>query len=183
VYSEGGIYLDSDVRVNRRFDDVLGHHFFTSVEYHPNIVAQHDMSAFVNADGSRRDPSAAVPGIGLQAAIFGGVAGNPLLGDCLDYYRDRHFILPDGQFDTAIIAPGVYAAQAEKYGFRYRDEKQELDGDMVVFPSEVFAGHRNQETPASVAVHLGVGSWKDAPRRSVLRRIQQIPDKLRRARP
>ena len=32
LYTEGGIYLDSDVRVLKPFDDMLGHNFFSSME-------------------------------------------------------------------------------------------------------------------------------------------------------
>ena len=181
VLSEGGIYLDSDVMVKKRFDDFLEYDFFTSVEYHRNIVEQEGAQRYLNADGTRRDQQLGVPGIGIQAAIFGGVAGNTLLQDCLDHYRDRHFILPEGGYDTTIIAPGVYAAAAEKFGFRYRDGLQPLEGNMMVFPSDVFAGHPDQETPRSVAVHRGVGSWRDARPNSLVRRIRRIPAKLRRS--
>ncbi|MEO6532845.1 MAG: glycosyltransferase, partial [Pseudolysinimonas sp.] len=40
VQSEGGIYLDSDVLVKQRFDDYLAYDFFSSVEYHGNVVEQ-----------------------------------------------------------------------------------------------------------------------------------------------
>ena len=181
VHTEGGIYLDSDVMVKKRFDEFLHYDFFTSVEYHRNIVEQENAQQYLNADGSRRDPQLSVPGIGIQAAIFGGVAGNALLSECMDHYRDRHFILPDGTYDNSVIAPGIYAAAAERFGFRYKDEAQPLEGNMMVFPSDVFAGHPDQETPRSVAVHRGVGSWRDARPTSLLRRFRRIPGKLRRS--
>ncbi|MDR3128763.1 MAG: hypothetical protein LBU03_00695 [Tannerellaceae bacterium] len=36
VYTEGGIYLDSDVLVFRRFDCFLNHGAFSGIEFHPN---------------------------------------------------------------------------------------------------------------------------------------------------
>lgn len=179
VHSEGGIYLDSDVMVKRRFDDFLNLDFFTSVEYHPNLVEQGDAARYLDDDGRRRVDAIGVPGIGLQAAVFGGIAGHPLLARCLEHYRDRHFVLPDGGFDTAIIAPGVYAAAAEAFGFRYRDELQRLSHNATIFPSTVFAGHVDQETPESYAVHRGVGSWKDPHRPSIARRLRRLPARLR----
>jgi hypothetical protein len=181
VHSEGGIYLDSDVMVRKRFDEFLGYDFFTSVEYHRNIAERENAQHYLNLDGTRRDQRRAVPGIGIQAAIFGGIAGNGFLKDCLEHYRDRHFVLPDGGYDNSVIAPSVYAAAAEKYGFTYTDELQPLDGNMMVFPSEVFAGHPDQETERSVAVHRGVGSWKDARPKSLLHRVRRIPGRLRRS--
>src|SRR5580704_2025815 len=38
LYTEGGIYLDSDVIVKKRFDPMLHHDFFTAMEYHKSIV-------------------------------------------------------------------------------------------------------------------------------------------------
>ncbi|MBI5160428.1 MAG: polysaccharide biosynthesis protein [Micrococcales bacterium] len=181
VHEEGGIYLDSDVVVRKRFDDFLGYDFFTSVEYHRNIVEREDLTLHLHDDGTRRDRQVSVPGIGIQAAIFGARAGNAFLKDCLDHYRDRHFLLPDGGLDTSVIAPSIYAAAAEKYGFIYRDELQSLQDDMMVFPSEVFAGHPDQETARSVAVHRGVGSWRDRRPVSIRARLRRIPGKLRRA--
>lgn len=34
LYTEGGIYLDSDVKVLKSFDEFLNYKFFTSLEYH-----------------------------------------------------------------------------------------------------------------------------------------------------
>ena len=35
LYTEGGFYLDSDVKVLKRFDDFLDYQFISSVEHHP----------------------------------------------------------------------------------------------------------------------------------------------------
>ena len=35
LYTEGGIYMDTDVKVFRPFDEFLSWDFFSSVEYHP----------------------------------------------------------------------------------------------------------------------------------------------------
>ena len=37
LFTEGGIYLDSDVMVTKRFDEFLQHDFFTAVEHHKEI--------------------------------------------------------------------------------------------------------------------------------------------------
>ena len=38
LYTEGGIYLDSDVKVLKSFDEFLNYKFFTSLEYHPKQI-------------------------------------------------------------------------------------------------------------------------------------------------
>ena len=35
IYTEGGIYMDTDVMTYKSFDEFLGNSFFTSVEFHP----------------------------------------------------------------------------------------------------------------------------------------------------
>src|SRR5262245_40373291 len=77
LHSEGVIYLDTDVAVKRRFEDLLGHDLFTAVEYHPEVVRQHDTAALLNPDGSSKRPGTGKPGIGLQAAVLAGVKGHP----------------------------------------------------------------------------------------------------------
>lgn len=38
LYTEGGIYLDSDVKILKPFDDFLSYSFFSSLEYHPSQI-------------------------------------------------------------------------------------------------------------------------------------------------
>ncbi|MDR2398598.1 MAG: glycosyl transferase, partial [Spirochaetaceae bacterium] len=38
LYIEGGIYLDTDVVVTKRFDNFLENDFFSAVEYHQSII-------------------------------------------------------------------------------------------------------------------------------------------------
>ena len=79
VYSEGGIYLDSDVYLYQSFDGFLNNGFFTNVEFTSHYKKNKSWN-FLNEDGTKKDPQQIViPGVALQAAIFGGVAGHPFL--------------------------------------------------------------------------------------------------------
>lgn len=179
LYTEGGIYLDCDVRVRRRFDEFLGYRLFTAVEYHPKIVRQQNTLQLLRADGSSRQAFTPKPGIGLQAAVIGGEAGHAFFGDCLDYYAGKHFVLPDGRYLDQVIAPDIYAMVAEKYGFRYRDELQRLRQDMLILPSAIIAGNAEQASAKSYAVHYCAGSWRDAPGRGLLERTRSLYRSLR----
>jgi hypothetical protein len=163
LHEEGGIYLDSDVLVTRRFDDFLGWGFFTSMEYHEKHVLHHGTLQLLHPDGTPRQSGTPKPGIGIEAAVLGSVPGHPFLRDCLDYYRDRHFICEDGTHFDRIIAPDILAMVAVKYGLRYRNERQELRNDMLVLPTEVFASGIKQATSRSYAIHYGAGSWRNLP--------------------
>jgi hypothetical protein len=162
LYTEGGVYLDSDVIVRKSFDDFLQYDFFTAVEYSPNVVKKTNSLAWLNPEGIPRVSSAGdnVPGIALQAAIMGSRAGHPYLQDCLNWYARKRFILPDGSYNMQPIAPAIYANLAQKYGFRYRNELQKLAENMVVFPSFVLATNRAEASLESYAVHCCNDGWR-----------------------
>lgn len=170
--SEGGIYLDSDVLVKRKFDEFLGFDFFTSLEYHHKIVDKHKSLSLLNSDGSTIVGGTHIEGIGIQAAVLGGVKGHPFLKDCLDFYKNQHFILANGRLYNTHIAPSIFAIVAEKHGFRYRDELQKLPNNMLILPSQVFAGFSSEATESSYAIHYCAGSWREKTREISLRKIK-----------
>lgn len=159
LYSEGGIYLDSDVEVIRPFDTFLDCTFFTGVEYHQFQVESNDVMSRID-DAGKRIGDGYISGIQLQAAIMGAEKGSRFVGDILSWYEGKHF---DGNVDgvgTGLIAPQIYARVAEKYGFVYIDKDQELPGGIRIYRSEIFAGNRREITPASYAVHYCENSWR-----------------------
>lgn len=85
VYTYGGIYLDTDVEVLKKFDDLLNLPYFIGNQY----------------DGF------------LEAAIFGAEKNADWLQECLKYYDNRPFIKEDGSLDTVIL-PGIMQLQIKK---------------------------------------------------------------------
>ena len=104
-----------------------------------------------------------ISGIQIQAAVMGAEKGCKYVGDVLNWYKDKHFIKPDGTMGLDVIAPQIYARVAEKYGFRYKDVDQELDSNIKIYRSEIFAGNRREATPASYAIHFCENSWIKLP--------------------
>lgn len=173
----GGVYLDSDVEVIRRFDQFLDRGVLTAVEYHPRIVKNEGTLELLYPDGSSLKPGTRKPGIGIQAAILAGRVGHPFFGECMEYYKDKPFELVDGRYVDPMIAPDIFAVVAERYGFRYRDELQELREDMLILPSRLVAGNRRQTTRETYAVHLCAGSWR--PWRHARGAVRRVLDLLR----
>jgi len=173
LYTEGGIYLDTDVYVQKSFNDFLKHGFFSAVEYDERFVK--NGAHLLNADGTLKDKTAGeiyTHGIQIQAAIMGGVKGHPFLKACLDWYGSKHFILEDGSYYDKIIAPYIYAHVATKYGFRYKNELQELGDDITVYPTSVFAGSPAQAKKDCYAVHRCEGAWRSS-RYQLIRKLRE----------
>jgi hypothetical protein len=173
VYTEGGIYMDTDVYVKRSFDKFLYDDFFTSLEYHKECAIKENAYELLNEDGTLKDCKYRIftRSIGIQAAVLGGVKEHPFIKSCMDWYDNKHFILPDGTYSNRkIIAPAIYADIAIEYGFRYKDELQRLRNNMVIYPSSVFAGSMGEAEKESHAIHCCCGSWRNKPQKSVLSR-------------
>ncbi|MDR1323695.1 MAG: hypothetical protein LBK68_04575 [Candidatus Margulisbacteria bacterium] len=163
LYSEGGIYLDTDVIVKKSFSEFLGAGFFTAVQYSPDIVAerQQNIADLLTADGRLKNNLDAaivcVPGICLQPEIMGGAAGHPYLKDVLSWYENRPFRSQGLTYTETCAAPDVYTTIATKHGFHYKNELQFFGQDMVVYPFPIFVGNLKYATKESYAVHLGTG--------------------------
>lgn len=162
LYMEGGIYLDSDVKVLKRFDDFLHHSFFTGMEYHHFMVERDNSLADIDGEGCRIADKY-ISGIEMQAAIMGAEKGCQFAKDVLDWYQDKYFIKPDGSMGLDVIAPQIYARIAEGYGFRYKDIDQMLENGVMVYRSEIFAGNRREVTSVSYAIHYCENSWNERP--------------------
>ena len=131
----GGIYLDADVTVNDNFDKFLEKKLFIGTEFTDQIAAH----------------------------VIGAEAGHPFLRRCLEYYKDRHFILPDGSCDMNAMPCIITKVFMNNY--KYDGPLVNFDGkplefsDMTIYPDSyftinVFDGH-------NVCVHNGLGSWRD----------------------
>jgi hypothetical protein len=163
LFTEGGIYMDTDVYVKKSFDNFLQNGFFTSLEYHKEGATKENAYELLNDDGTLKNEKYRIftRGIGIQAAVLGGIKGHRFLKSCLNWYNDKHFILSDGSYYNKIISPAIYADVAIEYGFRYKDELQKLKDNITIYPSCVFAGSISEAERESYAIHCCNGSWRD----------------------
>jgi mannosyltransferase OCH1-like enzyme len=168
LYKEGGLYLDSDILIKKPPDSLFkSRDFLSAVEYHPSIVNQTNMRDYLTEDCHSLDSVSAVPGIGLQAAFMASVPRHPFVKDCMSWYENNDFIQNLTSVDI-LIAPGIYANKAEKYGFIYRDTVQTLKENMCILSSNYIASHPETDSESSYVVHYCAGSWR---KESVLTRI------------
>lgn len=176
LYSEGGIYLDSDVYLRKSLDFCCSNKAFTAVECFPDLMEKIYSSGQVDKDGVRKNDVEYINGIQLQAAILGAEKGHPFMKECMDSYKGKHFIMPDGGLNDKVIAPFIFARIAESYGFRYKDEEQDLAHGLKVYPSVQFASNLDLVTSEAVAIHCCAGSWRWMPSGGVAYYLQLIKE-------
>ncbi len=159
LYTEGGVYLDSDVVVRKNMDFVLKNRAFSAIEYIPESI---DNSEDIINELSRLSGQAdMVPGVQIQAAIIGSEKGHPFLKDCLDYYDNSHFLDANGEILPSVrISPIVFAEKALKYGLQLQDKEQLLEDDFMIYSSETFCSQPYLMKENAVAVHCCNGSWR-----------------------
>lgn len=144
LYTEGGIYLDSDVEVFRSFNDLLENRFFSGVEQFPVYYSKHKISGICNH---------------VQAAIMGSESGHPFLKDCLDMYHTLHFKKADGTYDFSEI-PERISTIMERYNFKRENVFQQLKDGIIILPNTLIANNINSIIPnGCYAIHWGVKSW------------------------
>ena len=137
---------------------ILGLFFFCWIS--PTYFLSQGIHQIDDAGVVRRDGDI-VAGLGLLAALIASKKANPFIKECLDYYGSRHFIQEDGSLYVDVINPGIMAMLATKYGFRYKDEDQLLDGNMMVYSSSIFAGDPATRSKESYSMHYCDGSWRE----------------------
>ncbi len=161
LYTEGGVYLDSDVFVRKNMDFVLNNRAFSAVEYFPHLAEEVYRQGRVDAEGRKTDPADHIHGIQVQAAILGAEKGHPFFKDALDYYNAATFTTgEDGVPEEKEISPIILAGIAEKYGFRYLDQEQLLDEGFRLYPSVLFTPQPYLMKREAVAVHCCSASWR-----------------------
>lgn len=154
VYHQGGIYLDSDVKVFKGFDDLLEHRAFFATE--------------VWGPGYRLPEPQKFEAVNPDPAIFGAEPHHPLVGKLMEYYRDRDFILPEGKIDS-LPMPQILRSVTDPMGFVPDPSlHQVFEGDVHLYPVGEFLTYSEKDRPLEIsentrAVHLCLGSWLEPP--------------------
>jgi hypothetical protein len=137
LYTEGGIYMDTDVEVLRPYDDLL------------------NLTAFTGYEGSKYHP----PVTGTKASEPGG----EWVKEQLDSYNDAHFINSDGSYD--LTTNTIRITDIMKAGGFNSDGKKRIYKDLTVFPTEYFCPRQTTGevliTPNTYCDHHFIGSWND----------------------
>jgi hypothetical protein len=137
MYTEGGIYMDTDVEVLGSLNDFLFHPAFSGFEekeYVPTgIMAAQQKSIWIR--------------------------------ELLAYYESRPFILEDGILDMTTNTKSITDYMLTK-GLRLNDQYQEFDDLVAIYPHDYFCPKDHKTgiitlTPRSVCIHHFAMSWVD----------------------
>ncbi|SFU66016.1 glycosyltransferase family 32 protein [Butyrivibrio sp. M55] len=137
LYECGGIYMDTDVRLIKPFDDLLFNKGFVGTERWGNI----------NSGGG-----------------IGAVAHHPMIKEMLDYRLKFPFIYEDGTLN--IETNGLYETTPfVRHGFRV-DNTLQIVNNITVYPASVFHPYdymsceENIEN-STIGIHYFYGGWMD----------------------
>ncbi|TSO26738.1 glycosyltransferase [Lactobacillus sp. LL6] len=108
IFEEGGIYLDTDVRVIDKLDSLLDDRAFIGFE---------------NKDF-------------LSAAIFGAEKGHQFMQDILDYYKDREFTFDKNNQMAGVNSLSVTDI-VKKYGLETGNFEQRLKYGVHIYPDGI----------------------------------------------
>jgi len=141
LYTEGGIYLDTDVEVFKSLDQFLSNSFFAGTD--TRIV--NDKKVFF-----------------VESAIMGAEKGNEYISLAMKYYQNREFILPDGTLDITMI-PDILSNILDSYDSNYKREdiKQKLKNQTVIYPTNYFANSNYEITKELYAKHWNTYTWRE----------------------
>ncbi len=149
VYTEGGIYLDTDCMVYQSFDPLLNNTSFIGRE------------SSIHLEGRRTE-------MHLTSHCFGAEKGDWFVGRVLSYYDNRPFImsrdetLPMRLKYNQVFQPFVHSELAKQIGynpFPSADVEQHLEHGVVIYPSRYFDAIK--QTADTYVRHLALGGWRE----------------------
>ena len=147
LFTEGGVYMDTDVEVLKPYDDLLS------------------LSGFTGYEGCK----AKLPVTGTMASE----AGNEWVKEQLDSYQGAHFVKEDGSFDLTTNTWRITRIM-QKNGF-VQDGKRSMCKDMHIFPVEYFCPRQTTGevfiTENTYCDHHFMGTWNESKGRSLLRKL------------
>lgn len=136
LYNYGGIYLDTDVEVYKKFTaDILNNSSFWGFE-EKNFIA---------------------------TSTIGASKGNKLVKQILDSYNNKDFFKEDGTMDT-LTNVAIVSEMVQKLGIKLDGRYQEVVGLATIYPQEYFSPYDyincySKETENTYTIHHYYKSW------------------------
>lgn len=174
----GGIYLDTDVEVFQRFDRFLDCNFFSGIELYREFEMDHVAENYLNADRTPKTPGVDVPHLEILTSSMACNPNNEMICKIRDYYNtvevdaDKALHYRDWVNNDRLVARHL-----TEYGFKYKNETQHLNNDMVVYGTGLFGHAFCPDEHYEVSYHHNAATW-DTDRWSRSQKTRYFFDKL-----
>lgn len=158
----GGIYLDTDVQLFKRFDDFLDCKFFSAIELYNEFDKEKVSELFLNEDGTPKDPGKDVPYLEILTSTMGCVPNQEMIVRLRDYYNGLD-ATPDSAFNFHqwLNYDRLVARYCAEYGFRFKDETQYFGDEMVVYGTGLFGYKYSPNENYLVSYHHNAATWRN----------------------
>lgn len=136
MYTEGGVYFDTDIELIKPVDDLLEHGAFFG--FGPQTMV---------------------------ASVFGTEKNAQVAKQVINRYEQRSFLLGHG-YNLITSNQTLFSVLTEEYGLIHNNRFQELKEGIAVYPKEYFFSTDWQtgiitKTPELYVIHYADGSWLD----------------------
>lgn len=158
LYDYGGIYMDSDMKLLKSFDNMLDNGFVASSELYPETFLKdyHNINPKTLLPYEENHPNT---GFGIAAAPILAEVHHPYIEECLKWYNNKEYCEED-IYD--VVINGIMTKTAEKFGFKYTPSEQYIPKyRMRIYEPKVFVLNSLHLCSSSVTIHLSLGSWKE----------------------
>lgn len=136
LYTEGGIYIETDAILKKGLDDLLSARAFVGM-------------------GSKT----------ITCVMLGCEQGHPLAHLMLEHYNKHSFMNKDGSCDMTTINTIINEILVNKYNMTREQKIQHLGDGIAVYPTKYFYTDLSKGKPIvsseSYVVHYGEASWQD----------------------
>ncbi|MCM1153521.1 MAG: glycosyl transferase [Muribaculum sp.] len=159
LYHHGGVYFDTDVELIRPMEEIIAAGAFMGCEYNP---------------AGKDDPHAirVNPGVGMACE-----AGDPLIGEILEKYRNIKYENPDGAADPDTIVTHTTKLMRD-HGLKNAGGRQRV-GNFWVYPQEYFNpisiyDGKTRIEESTYTIHHFAQSWQKPSRRLIRRIVMKL---------
>lgn len=156
----GGAYADTDVEILKNIEPLLNNSFVASFDNHRSSTGE---IKFVSEDGIDSRDNHKISWFCLQSGFFYTEPHHPFVRRMLQKYYDngnRAYLNEDGTTNAFVIDQLMMWLLNSEFGAKFRDERQYLNSDIMIYDGSVFATRKTKKQKSYV-IHWYDQSWKE----------------------